>query len=216
VPAGRLDGAARPTRGWRRPTATGSGITTAPRAADARHHNDRRAEPTPPARSSTDARPVPAPVHLHLHPPDQPPALLVASTIHAPLPTSSLTPALCCLAPIATAPPPPRPNQLPPGLTHQVYLDGRGRGASASRWPPFLVKPRREAKRTPLGGAAACSPLRRTPRNEPLETNTKRRTGCGRERSRRSGDEADHVRLSQGARFPSTPPTPAPQRVRRP
>jgi hypothetical protein len=178
-----------------------------------RHHDDRRTEATPPARAFTDARPRPTVrTTSDLSPPHQPPALFVASTVHAPLLTSSRTPALCCLALIAAAP--RRPDQLPPGLTHQVYLDGRGRGASATRWPPFLVKPRREAKRTRLGGAAACSPLRRTPRNEPLETNPKRRTGGGRERSRRCGNEADRVRLSQGARVP-TPWTPAPQRARR-
>jgi hypothetical protein len=49
------------------------------------------------------------------------------------------------------AAPPPRPDQLPPGLTHQVYLDGRGRGASATRWPPFLESPGGSEKRPGAG-----------------------------------------------------------------
>jgi hypothetical protein len=59
VPAGRLDRPAMPTRGWRRPTATGSGITTAPRAADA-PPPQRSPSRTNTTRSSLHRRPTPA------------------------------------------------------------------------------------------------------------------------------------------------------------
>jgi hypothetical protein len=178
-PPGR--GQLRPTRGCGDQPRRVAALRRRHEQQTTRHRNDRGAKATPPARAFTDARPGPTVrTTSDLQPPHQPPALLVASTVHAPLPTSSRTPALSCLALIAP-PRPLRPDQLPPGLTHQVYLDGRGRGPAQRGGPPSSKAQAGSGKRAG-GGAAACSRLRRTPRNEHLETNTKKRTGAARER----------------------------------
>jgi hypothetical protein len=71
-------------------------------------------------------------------------------------------PSSAALDPIAAAPPPAHP--LPPGLTHPG-LPGRSRkgGPARSGGPPFFPQPRREAKETPGGGAAACCAQGRNP-----------------------------------------------------
>jgi hypothetical protein len=198
-PLGR--GRFRPTRGWRRPTATSGRITATPRQQTTCTPQPTAEPNQPPARAFTDARSY-VRTTAHLQPSDQPPpALRAASTVHPPAPrrTTHPGPLLPCsvhrrLAPLA--------HQLPPGLTLQVYLAGRGRGASATRWPPFLESPGAERK-TGGGWAAACSRLRRTPRNEHLETNNQRRTLPG----QRSG--------APSARTPPTRRRRAPQERRR-
>jgi hypothetical protein len=115
-------------------------LTTKARAADKPPPtNDRRADQHT-SRAFTDARPPHRPHHLLRQSPDQRPALRAASTVHPPL---RLIAHPGPLQPCSDAAAPPRPSRIPPGLTHQVYLDGRGRGASAARWPPFLESPRR-------------------------------------------------------------------------
>jgi hypothetical protein len=78
--------------------------------------------------------------------------------------------------PVAAAPPPAQ--QHPPGQTRPIPGTSR-KGGQRNALAPLSRKPRREAKEAPGGGAAARSRLRRTPRNEHQETNTKRRTGRG-------------------------------------
>ena len=135
-------------------------------------------EPTPtePDRAPTDARPRPSASrpHSQILPSRTPRLLRVASTVHPPALTTltdPLTTRSSC--PVAAAPPRPASTRL--GWPAQVYLAGRGREASAQRWPPFLESPGAE-RRTRRGGAAARSRLRRTPRDEHQETNTKKRT----------------------------------------
>src|SRR5918996_2538356 len=143
------------------------------------------AEPTP---TQTD-RPAPTRDHAVRRPSDAarpPPVPATNSCPPHPSPSASprwlthrsqRTPTHAAHA--APAPlPPPRPGPPAPAWADpsRFYLNGRGRGASATRWPPFLESPGGKRK-TAGGGAAARSRLRRTPRNEQLETNTKRRTG---------------------------------------
>jgi hypothetical protein len=144
-------------------------------AADNLHATtDRRAESTP--RSSLHRRPILCPHH---RPPPtfrptttRPPRRLDGSPTGSP-PNDSPRPSAALLRS-----PPPRPlaHQLPPGLTLQVYLAGRGRGASATRWPPFLESPggKRKTRRGRGGGpfALKANPYRRTPRDEQQETNS--------------------------------------------
>ena len=123
------------------------------------------ARPTPPVRRPS-LLPTPArPTRLHQRRLDGSPTVLNA---HQPTPHTLPLPR--CRRPALA---PPAPAWAHPS---RFYLNGRGRGASATRWPPFLESPGGKRK-TAGGGAAARSRLRRTPRNEQLETNTKRRTG---------------------------------------
>jgi len=78
----------------------------------------------------------------------------------SPLPDFSLAdslPASRCRRPAA------RQCTLRLGWPVQIYLARRGRGSGAKRRTPFLAKPRREAKETPGGGAAACCAQGRNP-----------------------------------------------------
>jgi hypothetical protein len=82
-------------------------------------------------------------------------------------------------APAPLPPRRPRPNSTSLGKP-APHLPGTSRkGGQRNVLAPLSRKPRREAKEAPGGGAAARSRLRRTPRNEHQETNTKRRTGRG-------------------------------------
>jgi hypothetical protein len=169
----------RPDRlaGWRRPTATGSGITTAPRAADARHHNDRRAEPTP-ARPFTDARPLPTTVRTTStfnlptnHLPSPPPRRFT----HRSPPHRSPGSLLPCSDCRRTAPPQPAAAWAdPPGLP------GRSRkGRPAQRvGPPSSQSPGGKRSEHGYAGrglfALKANTKKRTPRDEPQETNRSR------------------------------------------
>jgi hypothetical protein len=55
---------------------------------------------------------------------------------------------------------------------------GRGRGSSAKRWTPLPRKPRGAGTSYPEAGRRPVRLLRRTTRDEHLETNTQRRTGA--------------------------------------
>jgi hypothetical protein len=134
---------------------------------------EHRPRPTPPSASRPYfrflARPTPA-------------SLRVASMVDPPVSQhipihASHPPRPRCRRP---APGPPAPAWANPP---HIYLARRGRGDSALRWSPFLESPGGKRKTT-VGGAAARSRLRRTPRNEHQETNTKRRTGSRRPRYR--------------------------------
>jgi hypothetical protein len=72
------------------------------------------------------------------------------------------------------------PPEAPPasrlGWPVQVYLAGRGRGVQREAVDPPSSKAQAQSGKRPKGGAAARSRLERTPRDEQLETNPKRRT----------------------------------------
>jgi hypothetical protein len=134
--------------------------------------------PTTPRPDRTDDR-APTDGHPRLQPPvptpDSSPALFPPNSAshrwsthpsqirHQP--TCHARPARCR----RPAPGPPAPAWANP---HHIYLAGRGRGASATRWPPFLASPGGK-RNTAGGGVAACSRLERTPRDEHQETNSK-------------------------------------------
>jgi hypothetical protein len=114
--------------------------------------------PTPRARHPRPPLPLPLPAFAPAASPR------VASTVH-PLdsPNSSTThpiflPRTRCRRPASG------PSSIPPRLAHPG-LPGRSRkgGPARSGGPPFLAKPRREAKETPEGGAAACCAQGRNP-----------------------------------------------------
>jgi hypothetical protein len=122
-------------------------------------------EPPPTPRSPPLLLPLPRPRSYYLSPALAPAASpRVVSTVH-PLgsPTSSTTHPIClpctrCRRPASG------PSSIPPGLA-QPGLPGRSRkgGPARSGGPPFLAKPRRKAKETPEGGAAACCAQGRNP-----------------------------------------------------
>jgi hypothetical protein len=85
----------------------------------------------------------------------------------------------------------------------QVYLAGRGRGGQRNAVATPSSKAQAGSQKRPRGGAAACSRLRRTPRDEHQETNNQRRTKPG----QRSG--------APSARTPPTRRRRAPQERRR-
>jgi hypothetical protein len=155
-----------------------------------RHGHDNRhqqtAAPSPPTPQSRDTRTARAPTDAPTR--HAPLPLLVSSTptrlasrrldsspasAHLPHPCPSDLPGPI---PPAAAPPEATPaSRL--GWPVQVYLDSRGRGSGAKRRTPFLRDPRREAKETPEGGAAACCAQGETHRAKQMERNTRRETG---------------------------------------
>jgi hypothetical protein len=193
-------------RGGRSPGAAGEGafgpnVVASPTGPAAAHSSpitrrtdrtepiEHRPRPTPPSASRPYfrflARPTPA-------------SLRVASMVDPPVSQhipihASHPPRPRCRRP---APGPPAPAWANPP---HIYLARRGRGASATRWPPFLESPGGKRKTT-VGGAAARSRLRRTPRNEHQETNTKRRTGSRRPRYRVHANAAAANRFKCGYR----------------
>jgi hypothetical protein len=131
----------------------------------AAHRPPHTPEPTPTERSSSHRRPtrlpppaplLPTPRRPNPPPPSASPRWLIHRSHNTHQPTHHTAP-----APL----PPPRPRTTSPrlGWPAQVYLAGRGRGSGAKRRTPFLAKPRREAKETPEGGAAACCAQGRNP-----------------------------------------------------
>jgi hypothetical protein len=170
-------------RGGRSPGAAGEGafglnVVASPTGPAAAHRSPitRRTDrtepiehrPTPdPAFSLPSLLPIPRPPYPGL-PPRRLDGRPTGLTTHT---NPRITP-----APAPLPPPRPRPTSTRLGKPPHICLARRGRGASATRWPPFLESPGGKRK-TGQGGAAARSRLRRTPRNEQQETNTKRRTG---------------------------------------
>jgi hypothetical protein len=122
-------------------------------------------------------------------------------------------------APAPLPPPRPRPTSTRLGKP-APHLPGTSRkGGQRNALAPLSRKPRREAKEAPGGGAAARSRLRRTPRNEHQETNTKRRTGRGdraieitrKEKPERFRDSVNRSAALMGERHSEWEPARVPQ-----
>ena len=76
-------------------------------------------------------------------------------------------------------PPRPQPLHITPGLPARFIWHVEEGGSSAKRWTPLPRKPRRDALCRPAAGRRPVRLLRRTTRDEHLETNTQRRTTRG-------------------------------------
>jgi hypothetical protein len=116
-------------------------------------------------------------------------------------PTPAL-PSTASLIPLPWTPlPPPRLRPHRPAWTaHQVYLAGRGRGVRCGAADPPCSKAQAGRQGNTRGGAAGCSRLGRTPRDEHLETNNKRRTPSALITSRPDPGKADDY-YERPARF---------------
>jgi hypothetical protein len=133
--------------------------------------------------------PVDAPPNYLVHPllalPPPQTFRHVGSTARPSPPRTHSLPAVLSALPL----PPPRfrPPSVPPGLA-RPGLPGRSRKGSPARSGglPFLPKPRRDAKETPGGGAAACCAQWRNP----LERNRWRETNGGKQAWRPHGPPA--------------------------
>jgi hypothetical protein len=143
--------------------ATGSGITTTTRATErTRTTNEPTSRTNATARAFTTPDPTSAVRTTSPSSPDPPPApprRLDGPPTGSPRPHSP--PVFCCLGPMPPPhpglPAPARPD--PPRFTWTVEEGESG----AKRRTPLPPKPRREAKETPVGGAAACCAQGRNP-----------------------------------------------------
>jgi hypothetical protein len=141
-----------------------------PRAAEhSRRTQHSPSQPTEPLEPSPTSDPAPPP---NLQPPIPQPVLAVPLD-RSPTgsPTSSLTP-----PPIAlTRLPPPRPGPPAPARADPPGLPGWSRkGGQRNAVAPLPRKAQAGSETNRSGRGAACSRFRRTPRNEPLKTNTKK------------------------------------------
>ncbi len=159
-------------------TSDSGGIAdTAPQQQTAATATHPEPTPTEADRAPTDARPRPSATrpYSQLLPPRTPRLLRVASTVHPPAittrtnPPHHTLPLPRCRRP---APGPPAPAWAgPPRFTWTVE---EGRPAHSDGLPSS--KAQAGSGKQAGGGAAARSRLRRTPRDEHQETNTKKRT----------------------------------------
>jgi hypothetical protein len=136
-------------------------------------------------RSSPDRRPTPPsasrPYFRFLARPT-PASLRVASMVDPPV--SQHIPIHASHPPLPRCRRPAPAHQHPPGQTRPTFTRHVEEGGPAQRGGPPSSKAQAGSEEQAVGGAAARSRLRRTPRNEHQETNTKRRTGTRRPRYR--------------------------------
>jgi hypothetical protein len=106
-------------------------------------------------RASTDARPRLQPPVPTSDSSQSPPAS--ASPRWSTHPVSQHIPIHASRSPCPVAAAPPRPTSTRLGKPAHIYLARRGRGASATRWPPFLESPgvKRKTGRRRGGGPFA-------------------------------------------------------------
>jgi hypothetical protein len=174
-----------------------------------RHRHDNRQQQTAAPSPPTPQAETPEPLEPHRRPDPATPAAAPTTRLSPALPafpsrrldcspprlTHLIAAYLICLTPIPLPPPRLRPLQLPAWagpsrFTWQVEEGGSG----AKRRTPLSRKPRRVAKETPSGGAAACCAHGGNPLNET--------DGAKHMEGNRPGNHRRHDRADLGSCFP--------------